>query len=78
MHRARRRRTGRARSLGDGGDQDAGKLLDGQIPLQTAIAMLKPLLEDPAVLKIGQNIKYDIAVFAPARHRGRRRSTTRC
>ncbi len=25
--------------------------------------MLKPLLEDPAVLKIGQNIKYDISVF---------------
>ncbi len=49
--------------LGDGGDRDAGKLLDGQIPLETAIARLKPLLEDPAVLKVGQNIKYDMAVF---------------
>ncbi|WP_439609966.1 DNA polymerase I [Reyranella sp.] len=49
--------------LGDGGDKDAGKLLDGQIPLKTAIAKLKPLLEDPAVLKVGQNIKYDMAVF---------------
>jgi DNA polymerase-1 len=49
--------------LGDGGAQDAGKLLDGQIPLKTAIAKLKPLLEDPAVLKVGQNIKYDMAVF---------------
>jgi DNA polymerase-1 len=49
--------------LGDGGDKDAGKLLDGQIPLKTAIEKLKPLLEDPAVLKVGQNIKYDMAVF---------------
>ncbi len=49
--------------LGDGGDKDAGKLLDGQIPLKTALAKLKPLLEDPAVLKVGQNIKYDMAVF---------------
>ena len=48
---------------GDGGDKDAGKLLPGQIPLKTAIAKLKPLLEDPAVLKVGQNIKYDMAVF---------------
>ena len=49
--------------LGDGGDKDGGKLLDGQIPLKKAIAALKPLLEDPAVLKVGQNIKYDMAVF---------------
>ena len=26
--------------------------------------MLKPLLEDPAVLKIGQNMKYDAKIFA--------------
>ena len=30
-----------------------------QIPFDEAIAALKPLLEDPSVLKIGQNIKYD-------------------
>ncbi len=47
----------------------AGKtdLLSGekpkQVDLDTAIEMLKPLLEDPAVLKIGQNIKYDMSVF---------------
>ncbi len=35
-----------------------------QIPLDEAIARLKPLLEDPSVLKIGQNIKYDLAVLA--------------
>ena len=35
-----------------------------QIPLAEALAILKPLLEDPAVLKIGQNIKYDMRVMA--------------
>ncbi len=48
---------------GDGGTADGGKLLDGQIALKKAIAVLKPMLEDPAVLKVGQNIKYDMAVF---------------
>jgi DNA polymerase I len=40
-----------------------GKLLPNQIPLDKAIARLKPLLEDPSVLKVGQNIKYDMCVF---------------
>ena len=35
-----------------------------QIPIEAAIARLKPLLEDDAVLKIGQNIKYDAIVLA--------------
>ncbi len=34
-----------------------------QMPLEDALAILKPLLEDPAVLKIGQNLKYDILVL---------------
>jgi DNA polymerase-1 len=34
-----------------------------QIPVDQAIRMLKPLLEDPAVLKIGHNIKYDMQLF---------------
>ncbi|MDP6803984.1 MAG: DNA polymerase I [Rhodospirillales bacterium] len=34
-----------------------------QIPLADALAFLKPLLEDPTVLKVGQNIKYDMHVF---------------
>lgn len=47
----------------------AGDLLGGsterpkQIPLERALALLKPLLEDPSVLKIGHNIKYDMAVM---------------
>ncbi len=35
-----------------------------QIPMAAALAALKPLLEDSAVLKIGQNIKYDMNIFA--------------
>jgi DNA polymerase-1 len=35
-----------------------------QVPLETAIERLKPLLEDPTVLKVCQNGKYDIAVMA--------------
>lgn len=30
-----------------------------QIPLTEALALLKPIFESPAILKIGQNIKYD-------------------
>ena len=47
-----------------------GDLLGGsterpkQIPLGRALALMKPLLEDPSVLKIGHNIKYDMAVMA--------------
>ena len=39
-------------------------LADGQMPLAEALALLKPLLEDDAVLKIGQNMKYDAKIFA--------------
>ena len=35
-----------------------------QIEMATAIEKLKPLLADPSVLKIGQNLKYDMAVLA--------------
>ena len=36
----------------------------GQMPLDAALAALKPVLEDPAVLKIGQNIKATAKIFA--------------
>jgi DNA polymerase I len=39
-------------------------LLPGQIPMAAALAALKPILENDAILKIGQNIKYDVSVFA--------------
>lgn len=35
-----------------------------QVPMDTALALLKPLLEDPKLTKIGQNIKYDMSVLA--------------
>lgn len=38
-------------------------LLPGQLPLERALALLKPLLEDASVLKVGQNIKYDMLVL---------------
>ena len=42
-----------------------------QLPLQLVLDRLKPLLEDPAVLKIGHNLKYDWVMFDKAGHRGR-------
>jgi DNA polymerase-1 len=39
-------------------------LTPGQIPLDQALALLKPVLEDAAILKIGQNMKYDWKIFA--------------
>ncbi len=35
-----------------------------QIPFDTAVGLIKPLLEDPSVLKVGHNIKYDMNVLA--------------
>ena len=37
-----------------------------QLPLALVMGKLKPLLEDPAVLKIGHNLKYDWVIFAKA------------
>ncbi|AEI96143.1 DNA polymerase I [Roseobacter litoralis] len=39
-------------------------LAEGQMPLETALEMLKPVLEDESILKIGQNMKYDAKIFA--------------
>lgn len=48
-----------------GGDLfGASALAGGQLPLQAVLDALKPLLQDPAVLKIGQNIKYDWKIMA--------------
>ncbi|MFV2093399.1 MAG: 5'-3' exonuclease H3TH domain-containing protein, partial [Hyphomicrobiales bacterium] len=35
-----------------------------QMPMAEALRLLKPMLEAPGILKIGQNLKYDIAVLA--------------
>ena len=48
-----------------GGDLfGSADLTDGQMPLAEALALLKPVLEDPSILKIGQNMKYDAKIFA--------------
>ncbi|MEM6886707.1 MAG: DNA polymerase I [Pseudomonadota bacterium] len=39
-------------------------LAEGQMGFAEALAMLKPVLEDPSILKIGQNMKYDAKIFA--------------
>lgn len=51
-----------AHHAGGGGLFDDG-LAPGQIPLDAALAALKPLLADASVLKIGQNLKYDALVL---------------
>jgi DNA polymerase I len=40
-----------------------GNLVPGQMDAKAALQRLKPLLEDEAILKIGQNIKFDLLVF---------------
>ena len=49
-----------------GGDDLFGSdaLAEGQMPLETALTMLTPVLEDDSILKIGQNMKYDAKIFA--------------
>ncbi len=50
------------------GDADdlfgSDKLADGQLPFDDVLAALKPVFEDDAILKIGQNMKYDAKVLA--------------
>ncbi|WP_171175349.1 DNA polymerase I [Ruegeria sp. HKCCD8929] len=40
------------------------QLAEGQMPLDEALTLLKPVFEDPSILKIGQNMKYDAKIFA--------------
>lgn len=47
--------TGGGDLLGDGAPE--------QIPMQEALDILEPMLHNPAILKIGQNFKYDLGVF---------------
>ncbi|MCB2128392.1 MAG: DNA polymerase I [Rhodobacteraceae bacterium] len=48
-----------------GGDLfGSNDLVEGQMPSDVVLKALKPVLEDAAVLKIGQNMKYDWKIFA--------------
>lgn len=49
--------------LGDGGS-DAASDAPEQIPMDDVLAAFKPILENPGILKVGQNIKYDLQVLA--------------
>ena len=40
-----------------------GGLAEGQMPIDDALSRLKALLEDPSVLKVAQNLKYDWLVM---------------
>ncbi len=39
------------------------ELAEGQMDKALALEMLKPMLEDPSILKIGQNMKYDAKIL---------------
>ncbi len=45
------------------GDLLKNNLLKEQIPMANAISILKPMLEDQSILKVGHNIKYDIRIM---------------
>ena len=49
-----------------GGDDLFGSddLAEGQMPMAEALDLLKSVLEDDSILKIGQNMKYDVKIFA--------------
>ncbi|MCQ0091900.1 DNA polymerase I [Roseovarius sp. M141] len=49
---------------GEGDLFGGAALAEGQMPAEDAIAALKPVLEDPSILKIGQNMKYDAKILA--------------
>ncbi len=49
-------------SKGDGLDFGGGAIV--QAPLRATLDLMQPLLENPGVLKIGQNIKFDALILA--------------
>jgi DNA polymerase-1 len=51
-------------TTGSGDLFGAAARAEGQMPLDEVLTVLKPVLEDDAILKIGQNIKYDWKIFA--------------
>ncbi|MZR12340.1 DNA polymerase I [Maritimibacter sp. DP07] len=53
---------GHKQGEGDGLFQNDA-LAEGQLPLDDVLAALKPVFEDPAILKIFQNAKYDTKIF---------------
>ncbi len=53
------------------GHQDEhGSLFPGQLALEYLVAALRPILEHPTILKIGHNLKFDLAVLATPHNGG--------
>jgi DNA polymerase I len=51
----------------DGASDDlfgSGELIEGQMSTEAALELLRPVLQDPSIIKIGQNMKYDAKIFA--------------
>ncbi|MDR6266414.1 DNA polymerase-1 [Roseobacter sp. N2S] len=48
---------------GEGDLFGGAALAEGQMDAAEVLAALKPVLEDPAILKIGQNMKYDLKIL---------------
>ena len=51
----------------DGSSDDlfgSGEMIAGQMSTEAALELLRPVLQDPSILKIGQNMKYDAKIFA--------------
>ena len=53
-----------AHVIGEGDLLGAAERAEGQMDMDEALAILKPVLEDDSILKIGQNMKYDAKIFA--------------
>ena len=51
-------------SDGEGDLFGGASLCSGQINLEEALTILRPVLQDSSIIKIGQNIKYDTKIFA--------------
>ena len=49
---------------GEGDLFGGASLCSGQINLEEALTILRPVLQDSSIIKIGQNIKYDTKIFA--------------
>lgn len=49
---------------GEGDLLGAASYVPGQLGCEDVLARLRPVLADPAILKIGQNLKYDMKVLA--------------
>ncbi len=46
-----------------GGGREGGAFAPGQLPRLDVLEYLRPLLENPAIYKVGQNIKFDMQVL---------------